>query len=931
MAQDYPLEELSPRAFEQMTVAVCEEVFGPGLEAFGSGPDGGREATFRGLIRWGSEPDASNVWDGYTVIQAKQREHHSPNPANNLKWLLTQIDAELGAWLNASSNRSPFPDYLLFVTNARISSSPGAGIDRLNAHLNESLDHPVSGDPRVTLRKRGLRQIRVWHRDKINALLTAHGSVRNGFKALLTVGDLLERLTQLSDTLKPEELHSFLHAHAEAALSAERWVQFQEAGGSDRESVEQIVIDLKITDENATESTVLSEIFARSSAVLKPTMRDRVRRPHVVITGRAGSGKSTITKFVTQALRSQFAVEETLTSTARHVREATTTAFTNLGTDAPTGRRWPVLVRLTDFASAIGPSGDLTLLRFLADTVSRRADIDIKPNVLKRWLTSWPSIVILDGLDEVTALEVRPRVLDAITYFVEDLEASNADLLCVVTTRPTSDAERFMPERFRQLNLTSLDRDTAERYGRMVTERRLADDPDRRDALLASLERQFTLSTMQRLMKTPLQVLIMTIILERVGTLPADRYQLYSQYFDTMYTREAGKHTTLAQLLASQNHAIVYLHETVGRVLHITAETSGGEKSVMPRTQMREILDARLIELEHDTDHLRTRIGDQIMQATTERLVLLVPAEDDGFAFEVRSLQELMAARSLVKTNDATLRRRLIALAPSPHWRATWVFMAGYVFSTGTDEQREMIVHIVENIDTDDAWPGWLTPIGPELAAALLDDGLATQTPKWLRRLVQVALRALTGPAPRNMQAYADGLAAAAGADATTRSFIRNTLIQSLAGTPRASNTARFLLPMTKLDAGISQTALRDATERILPRTTEVFDCVGTVLEEHVSSLPDPDTAMATLQPLLDALELYHVPPFGSGEVGVTLVHNTTVTDTSTAQLIDDPRNAALLEVLIAALPHEQWRVSHGVSIVYERGASRRPVSSQLD
>lgn len=931
MAQDYPLEELSPRAFEQMTIAVCEEVFGPGLEAFGAGPDGGREATFRGLIRWGTEPDDPNVWDGYTVIQAKQREHHSVDPANNLSWLLKQIDAELEKWLDMSSTRASVPDHLLFVTNARISSAPGAGIDRLTAHLAKWLDNPASGDPRVTLRKRGLRQIRVWHRDKVNSLLTAHGSVRNGFRALLTAGDLLERLTQISDTLRPDELHPFLHTHAGAALSAERWVHFQEAGGSDRESVEQIVIDLKTTDEDATESTVLSEIFTRSSAVLKPMMADRVERPHVVITGRAGSGKSTITKFVTQAFRSQFAAEESLPPTARHVREATEAAFRGLGTDGPTGRRWPVLIRLTDFAAAIGPSGDLMLLRFLADTISRRADIDIKPNVLKRWLTSWPSIIILDGLDEVTALEVRPRVLDAITYFVEDLENSNADLLCIVTTRPSSDAERFMPERFRQLNLTSLDRETAERYGRMVTQRRLADDPDRRDPLLASLERQFSLSTMQRLMKTPLQVLIMTIILERVGTLPSDRYQLYSQYFDTMYTREAGKPTTLAPLLASQNHAIIYLHETVGRVLHIKAETSGGEKSVMPRGQMRELLDARLTELEHDTDRLRTQIGDRIMQAATERLVLLVPAEDDGFAFEVRSLQELMAARSLVKTNDANLRTRLIALAPSPHWRATWVFMAGYVFSNGTDEQREMIVHIVENVDIGETWPGWLSPIGPELAAALLDDGLATQTPKWLRRLVQVALRALTGPAPRNMQAFADGLTAAASADSTTRSLIRNTLIQALSGTPRASHTARFLLAMTKLDAGISQAALRDATEPILSRTSETFDCLGTVLEDHISSLPEPGDAVVALRPLLDALNFYHAPPFGSGEVGVTLVHNDTVTDNSTAQLIDDPHTAALLEVLIASLPLESWRVPHGVSVIYERGAGRRPVSDQLD
>ena len=42
---DYPLEELGPRAFEQLTVALAQEILGAGLEAFGAGKDGGREAT----------------------------------------------------------------------------------------------------------------------------------------------------------------------------------------------------------------------------------------------------------------------------------------------------------------------------------------------------------------------------------------------------------------------------------------------------------------------------------------------------------------------------------------------------------------------------------------------------------------------------------------------------------------------------------------------------------------------------------------------------------------------------------------------------------------------------------------------------------------------------------------------------------------------
>lgn len=75
MAQDYPLEELSPRAFEQLTVALALKVLGHGVEAFGSGPDGGREATYTGPVNWSATTGfGADSWDGYVVLQAKQKE-----------------------------------------------------------------------------------------------------------------------------------------------------------------------------------------------------------------------------------------------------------------------------------------------------------------------------------------------------------------------------------------------------------------------------------------------------------------------------------------------------------------------------------------------------------------------------------------------------------------------------------------------------------------------------------------------------------------------------------------------------------------------------------------------------------------------------------------------------------------------------------------
>ena len=86
-----------PHAFEQLAAALSLKVLGAGVEAFGSGPDGGREATYEGPVNWSATTGfGSDSWDGYVVIQAKQREPPA-DPQSNAVWLRKQIEAEFDA------------------------------------------------------------------------------------------------------------------------------------------------------------------------------------------------------------------------------------------------------------------------------------------------------------------------------------------------------------------------------------------------------------------------------------------------------------------------------------------------------------------------------------------------------------------------------------------------------------------------------------------------------------------------------------------------------------------------------------------------------------------------------------------------------------------------------------------------------------------
>lgn len=82
----------SPESFEQFVRALAVQVFGPGITAFGNGPDGGREATFRGQVPYPHPP--TECWSGYGVIQAKYKEKQETTQKDQ-EWALARLQEEI--------------------------------------------------------------------------------------------------------------------------------------------------------------------------------------------------------------------------------------------------------------------------------------------------------------------------------------------------------------------------------------------------------------------------------------------------------------------------------------------------------------------------------------------------------------------------------------------------------------------------------------------------------------------------------------------------------------------------------------------------------------------------------------------------------------------------------------------------------------------
>jgi hypothetical protein len=173
------LAGLGPTGFERMCQALAVCVLGPGIEVFGTGPDGGREASFSGLVQY---PSLADSWNGYGILQAKYKGWLLGTGADTA-WLRRQVKTELDALADPAGGRTRdgrHPEYLIFATNVPLSGVAGTGgkdrIDKLIVDYAAVL---------------GLKGWRVWDGAQIETFLDAYPQVRRAFAALITPSDVL--------------------------------------------------------------------------------------------------------------------------------------------------------------------------------------------------------------------------------------------------------------------------------------------------------------------------------------------------------------------------------------------------------------------------------------------------------------------------------------------------------------------------------------------------------------------------------------------------------------------------------------------------------------------------------------------------------------------------------------------------------------------
>lgn len=239
---DHDLQRLSPSAFQSLAAALTLAVFNDRVEIIGRGADGGRDMIHNGPMIWlGTEGDAGEQWDGYTVFQVKHHETLSSRPVENASWFWNQVREELDKWANPSGNRDPVPDHLIFITNVPLSGVPGAGgFDTIRKNVEnyrtalDDASRDVSDQATVArVRRRdrisGITRIEFWDGNKVDALLSKYDGVRRRFDAFLTASDVFSYISELTGNATVIQAEPVLLDHARTSLSSDGFVYFDQA------------------------------------------------------------------------------------------------------------------------------------------------------------------------------------------------------------------------------------------------------------------------------------------------------------------------------------------------------------------------------------------------------------------------------------------------------------------------------------------------------------------------------------------------------------------------------------------------------------------------------------------------------------------------------------------------------------------------------
>lgn len=665
---DYRLETLNTRSFQQMVQSLCQAIISQGMKPTNDGPDGGRDAFFEGPTNYpAGEPNER--WNGKVVMQCKFRQ--TPyRDKRDADWFITAFKKEFAEYSKPGSLRQK-PDYYLAVTNVSLSDVPqSGGKDRALAAIRES-----AADL-------GLKGVDIWSYAEICRYLSQFESIRNAYDLYLSAGEYHAALLR---RLKKTEFRQIIPTMLAKQLLREKKAKLSSGGDATGLApwLSKVFVDLPALIRGGENSHYTSHEFKLVSHLIKEGNHDlrhgesliADRDPHsrssgcYLLIGGPGHGKSTVGQFLCQLHRAMLLK----------------TAKTNLPQDALEIQndilrkddfsedlrlnRFPCRLDLSFIAEKLTKDDSTNIVEILRTEIETIANFKCESEDIREWLSDFPWLFVLDGLDEVPVSSNRQRVIQAINDLRTELAVIRCDAMILVTTRPHGYNQDLDQSVFQQIELRPLNRPTAMAYAKQFCKATYEHDIDRSNRLLTKLEDASTAVATAKFFSTPLQITILAEVLDQTNTTPRYRYDLFEQYYSTIYKRECGHGRPFAAFLQFHRTLVNEIHQRIGLILHFRSERDSKTGGELTYGEFSDFVKSLLIQ-KSDNENTASDLFQHLERAIFERLVLLVGMRERHLAFEHRQFQEFMAAAAITSSlQDREIAQVIKGLAPLSHWR----------------------------------------------------------------------------------------------------------------------------------------------------------------------------------------------------------------------------------------------------------------------
>ncbi|WP_280763709.1 NACHT domain-containing protein [Prescottella agglutinans] len=653
-----------------------------------------------------------------------------------VKWSVNGTEKNPVSWLDAVVKKEldnlrqlaeeGVRNYVL-VTNVASTAKPGTGtFARLDKKLKEYA------------RDLGYDQMTCIWREALNPWVdNAPDSTKWAYADMLAGWDLIRFLVaEQVGASKNQAERKLIRQVSAAQWDDDQRVKFSQAD-VDRESVVDLFVDVTA---DLVHSPINARLRSRAAVSLGGVASHLLHTPtpFTLVRGAPGQGKSTLSQYVCQVHRSAFMPESERPGTLPMLENP----------------RFPIRLDLSDYALWLAGNDiwdhsddrnptkvkarkgeQATIECFLADLMTHESGgITTTAVMVQDIFERVPSLVVLDGLDEVGSASIRRRVVNEINAFAGRGKTYTEPLKVIVTTRPSA-GELPEPEadKFEIITLNQLTGEQRADYLRKWCAVRGIRSRDGR-TLRKSFQEKSREPYIHELAGNPMQLTILLDLLHQQGAAtPTQRTDLYDKYVELLLAREANKHP---KAVRDHKEELLEIIPFLGWYLHAHTEESqiNGRMSI-------DDLKAAMCHFQRTYGN-RESIVDQLFEGASDRLWALTSKVDGTYEFEVLSLREYFAARFLYHNagednadfDSATVLRELLR---RPYWLNTARFYGGNAKGNG-------VYTLTAGIEQELAQSS--SPASYLAAWALLTDGVFLRRPREARKVL-TALCSDTGTA----------------------------------------------------------------------------------------------------------------------------------------------------------------------------------------